>query len=108
MSQSFAVEVQADSTGNWAGNGCRYPSKLAAEWAAQDLANRWWLVTAWRVVESDDPPNYDVVDGRTVEYDPAAHTARVLAALQLDLARLGAPQRRSRARRRADNCRGLP
>jgi hypothetical protein len=108
MSQSFAVEVQADSTGNWAGNGCRYPSKVAAEWAARDLMARWWLVTAWRVVESDDPPNYDVVDGRVVEYDHAAHCKRVMAALELSIAKLGGPPRRSRARGRADNERGLP
>ena len=37
MPRSFAVEVQADSTGNWAGNGCRYPSRVAAEWAAREL-----------------------------------------------------------------------
>jgi hypothetical protein len=69
---SWKVEVIADSSGKWRGNSCRYPSEAAAKFAAQDLANRWFLVSDWRVVESDEPANYDIVDGRVVEYGVAA------------------------------------
>ena len=107
---SFAVEVQTDSTGKWYGNGCRYPSTEAAQAAGASLAWRWTAVREVRVVESDDPANYDIVDGKVVSLDPPpppALTAReVLAALDVDIARLGG-LRRSRARRRQDNDRGL-
>ena len=54
---SYAVQVIADSSGLWAGNGCRYATREDAEAAAVDLATRWTLVREWRVIESDDAPN---------------------------------------------------
>ena len=57
MLQSFAVQVIADNSGEWAGNGMRYATKERAEEAARDLMSRWFLVREWRVVESDDEPN---------------------------------------------------
>lgn len=59
LPQSWAVEVIADSSGKWCGNGCRYSSQLAAQIAAKDLSNRWFAVTDWRVVPSTDPVNQD-------------------------------------------------
>jgi hypothetical protein len=107
---SFKAEVQTDSTGKWYGNGCRYPSEQAAQQAGASLAARWTLVHDMRVVESDDPANYDIVDGRVVSLDPppppAPSAAEVLALLAQDVARLGGV-RRSRARRRQDNDRGV-
>lgn len=54
---SFKVEVIADSSGQWAGNGMRYSTRENAEQSAKDLASRWMLVREWRVVESEDPVN---------------------------------------------------
>lgn len=55
--KSWKVEVIADNSGKWCGNGMRYSSKDKAEAAAQSLASRWTLVRDWRVVESDDAIN---------------------------------------------------
>lgn len=60
---SYAPEVIADSSGNWAGNAMRFATRAEAEYWVMDLAQRWFLVTATRVVESDDPPNYEIRDG---------------------------------------------
>lgn len=62
---SYKVEVIADSSGEWCGNGCRYSSKGQAESAAQSLACRWMLVREWRVVESDDPVNQVPVEEKS-------------------------------------------
>jgi hypothetical protein len=62
----WKVEVIADSSGKWCGNAVRYASKAAAEIGSADLANRWLMVRDWRVVESDDPANYDIVNGKLV------------------------------------------
>jgi hypothetical protein len=59
MAKSVVVEVIADSSGEWAGNGMRYETREPAEAAARDLMSRWFLVREWRVIESDDEPNYD-------------------------------------------------
>ena len=51
MDNKFKIEVQADSTGTWAGNAMVYDTFEEAKAAARDLASRWMLVTAARVVE---------------------------------------------------------
>ena len=56
--KSFAPEVVADSSGKFCGNALRFATREEAEANARDLMGRWMLVTAWRVVESDDPVNY--------------------------------------------------
>lgn len=58
MTKSWAPEVIADSSGNWCGNGLRFPTKDEAEENVHDLALRWILVRETRVVESEDEPNY--------------------------------------------------
>lgn len=63
---SWKVEVIADSSGKWCGNGVRYASEDAAKIGGADLAGRWLAVRDWRVVESDEPANYDIVDGKLV------------------------------------------
>lgn len=52
---SFKVEVVADSSREWVGNGLRFASQLEAESYAKSLSMRWTAVRDWRVVESTDP-----------------------------------------------------
>ena len=62
MSASFKPEVIADSSGKWAGNALRFATREEAERYVADLARRLTLVLDTRVVESDDPFNYAIVD----------------------------------------------
>jgi hypothetical protein len=52
----FKVEVIADSSGKWCGNGLRFDTEAAAEAYARDLMDRWVLVTDWRVVKVEPEP----------------------------------------------------
>jgi len=56
--QSFAPQVVADSSGEWAGNGLRFATRAEAEANVANLASRWLLVRETRVVPSKDPVNY--------------------------------------------------
>lgn len=58
LAKSWAPEVIADSSGQWAGNALRFPTKEEAEANVRDLMGRWMLVRETRVVPSQDPPNY--------------------------------------------------
>lgn len=60
---SFKAEVIADSSGQWSGNGVRLATEEEAKGYAQNMADRWTLVTEWRVVPSDDPVNYKWTPG---------------------------------------------
>jgi hypothetical protein len=55
--QSFKVEVQTDSTGQWYGNACRYRTREDALREGESLFMRWTAVREWRVSESTDAPN---------------------------------------------------
>ena len=55
MPNSWKVEVIADDSGKWCGNGLRFPTKEAADTYGPDLMSRWMLVQEWRSVPSDDP-----------------------------------------------------
>lgn len=55
---SWKAEVQADSSGTWAGNTLRFATEEAARVYAVDLAFRWTAVREWRVVKSKDPVTY--------------------------------------------------
>ena len=48
----YKVEVIADSSGTWCGNGLKFATTEEAEIYAKDLAGRWTLVSAWRVVDA--------------------------------------------------------
>ena len=61
---SFAMEVQADNSGTWAGNQLRFATEEEAGKYATDLMWRWTLVRDTRVVKSFDPVNYVWVDGK--------------------------------------------
>lgn len=69
---SWKPEVIADSSGEWVGNALRFATKKEAEDNVRDLANRWFLVTNTRVVESEDPVNYSYIDHKLVEVKQAA------------------------------------
>jgi hypothetical protein len=62
--KSFKPEVIADSSGTWAGNALRFATKAEAETYVSDLAMRWTLVTETRVIESEDPVNYRIVNNK--------------------------------------------
>ena len=47
----FKMEVLADNSGEWAGNGLKFDTRADAEIYARSLAIRWKLVRDWRVVE---------------------------------------------------------
>ena len=47
----YKVEVIADNSGEWVGNGLRFSTRDEAETYARDLAWRWTLVREWRVAE---------------------------------------------------------
>jgi len=50
---NYKVEVQADSTGTWAGNALKFDTVELAQVYAIDLMCRWLLVRNWRVVTDD-------------------------------------------------------
>lgn len=66
---SYAPEVIADNSGNWAGNAMRFATEAEAELWVADLKRRWILVRETRAVPSDDPVNYEIVGNvlRSVE-----------------------------------------
>lgn len=55
--RSFAVEVLADDSGKWCGNGLRFATTEAADTYGKDLFSRWMAVKEFRVVPSTDAVN---------------------------------------------------
>jgi len=51
--KTYKVEVIADSTGSWCGNGLLFHDVSSAEEYARDLFSRWTAVREWRVVDTD-------------------------------------------------------
>ena len=51
-------------TESWNSNSCAFATKAEAESAGRELLSRWFLPTDSRAVESDEPVNYQFVDGR--------------------------------------------
>jgi len=66
---SFKPEVSTGSDPKFYGNALRFATREEAEASAFDLAMRWLAVREWRVVESDDPVNYAIVDGRLMSIE---------------------------------------
>jgi hypothetical protein len=50
-SENFRVEVIADNSGKWAGNGLTFETEKEANAYGLDLAMRWTAVREFRVVE---------------------------------------------------------
>lgn len=69
MPKSFAMEVIAYSSGNWAGNSCRYATEDEAKDAGAELFSRWTAVREWRVLPSEDEVNYVFFNGRSVSIE---------------------------------------
>ena len=53
--QSWAPEVQVDSSGKWYGNALRFATQEEAEQNVAALADRWYSVINTRAVQSLDP-----------------------------------------------------
>lgn len=71
--RSWKPEVQTIGDGDkWNSNALRFATKEEAEYSARDLAGRWMLVTAHRAAPSDDPVNYQIVDGQLTAIPPRA------------------------------------
>ncbi len=51
--KQYSVEVQADSTGTWAGNGKQFDTEEKDTTYALDLYMRWTSVRKWRIVEAE-------------------------------------------------------
>jgi hypothetical protein len=56
---SYKIEVIADRTGKFVGNQLRFASRQEADEYSRDLMSRWLAVKTYRVIESDDPVNYE-------------------------------------------------
>jgi hypothetical protein len=59
---SWKPEVFAE--GAWTGNGLAFATKEEAEQWGADLLMRWFVPTDSRAVESTDPVNYKIIDGK--------------------------------------------
>jgi hypothetical protein len=52
---SYKAQVIADETHKWLDNGLRFATYQQADRWAKRLASKWSAVTAYRVIESEDP-----------------------------------------------------
>jgi len=52
--KEYRVEVIADSSGKWCGNGLSFDTVSEAKTYALDLYSRWVLVEKWRVVNKSE------------------------------------------------------
>lgn len=55
---SFKIEI--NDNGKWIGNAVRLATRGEADSYANYLHSRWTLIDRPRVVESDDPANYEI------------------------------------------------
>jgi hypothetical protein len=60
---SFKPEFQTLNDENYYPNNLAFETKEEAEASAQSTYSKWMLAAGWRVVESDQPVNYKIVDG---------------------------------------------
>lgn len=73
---SWKPEVIADDSGQFVGNALCFATQSEAKQYAIDLSCRWTAVRDWRVVESDEPVNYKIEDGRLMRIEEAAKEAK--------------------------------
>ena len=69
---SFKPSVSTDGGATFNENNLAFATREEAEISAKDLMSRWMLVTDWRVIESDQPVNYALVDGMLESVEVAA------------------------------------
>lgn len=60
---SFKPEISTDGGQTFHANNLAFATREEAELSAKDTFGRWMLATDWRVVESDQEVNYQIVDG---------------------------------------------
>lgn len=60
---SFKPEISTDGGLSFHQNALVFATREEAEASARDTFGRWMLATDWRVTESDQPANYQIVDG---------------------------------------------
>lgn len=53
--------------GKWYPNGLAFETHGEAEQSARSTFSHWFTSEGWDVVESDERPNYKIVDGAMVE-----------------------------------------
>lgn len=58
MTSAFKVQVLADNSGKWVGNGLEFLSLDAAKQYGADLFMRWTAVIDWRVIDVNDNEFY--------------------------------------------------
>ena len=78
MSISFKGEVIADNSGKWYDNALRFATYDEAHAYITDLSWRWTAVRKTRVVESDEPVNYRLDEGRLIELESPKPTKPLL------------------------------
>lgn len=49
----YKVQVIADNSGKWVGNGLEFATVEEAKSYAVDLFSRWMAVRQWRVIDAD-------------------------------------------------------
>lgn len=64
-----AVKIAGEED-HWSYNALRFPTKDEAFDNARALAGRWFVVVAYDAHPSDDPPNYNWVDGQLSPIQP--------------------------------------
>ena len=60
---SWKPEISTDGGKTFGQNGQAFATKAEAETMANDIFGRWMLATDYRAVESDEPVNYEIVNG---------------------------------------------
>ena len=65
MPSGFKSEVLVGT--EWCPNGVVWQDAESAAAAGADLLSRWFVPTAWRVVETDEEPNRPTWDGFVAE-----------------------------------------
>lgn len=71
MANSYAPQVRTGNDPKFYGNALRFATQAEAEANVADLANRWMLVVATQVAESDDAPTHTYVNGVLGDLAPA-------------------------------------
>jgi hypothetical protein len=67
---SWKPEVKV--SGEWSGNQLRFATKKEGETRARQVMWSWLQVDDARAMESDDPVNYAMVDGKLVPVEAVA------------------------------------
>ena len=60
---SFKPEISTDGGKTFGQNAQVFATREEAEAMARDIFSRWMLATDYRVTESDEPVNYEIVKG---------------------------------------------